>query len=100
MLIQFLAELERILAMLTPAAIGYLAFRRLRLSRSFNRLIYGLVILHCGLVLEFFIRSQTGDQMSRELAQALVYSPLILWSYVLDATPTTRGASGGTRYAG
>ena len=92
MLPMYLGVLDKFLADLIPLALGWLALRRFVLSRSFNRVIYLAVLLHCIAVLFVAAQAQEGDWVLREFAHMLAYSPVFLWIGVLHVTDSTRMA--------
>lgn len=91
---QFLLELGRLIVWLVPVVVGTAALRRLLRSRSFNRLIYFLVVCHALLVLDILWRTAGETALVRAVAHLLCLSPLLLWAVVIDSATATRGDRG------
>lgn len=83
--------LEALLAVLAPLFIGYRALQRFMRSRSFNRFLYGFTIVHCLFCLMALWIGMEGAALDRALAHGIAYTPLVLWAYIVYASPSTRG---------
>ena len=90
MLHQYLSVLDTFLTDLTPLAVGWMALRRFVLSRSFNRVLYALTILHCAMVVSVAGQFEAGDAILRAFGHSLGYSPILLWIVVLELTDRMR----------
>ena len=92
MLTMYLGVLDKFLADLIPLALGWLALRRFVLSRSNNRIILFVALLHCITALCVGTLAQGDGRVLRVFAHLLAYSTIVLWIFVLQVTGSTRMA--------
>ena len=95
----FLVQTEFLLMWLAPVAVAFLALRRLLLSQSFNRVLYGLVLLHCALVIDMLLAAADDHSLFGIFAHAMAYSPPLLWATIFCLADSTRGAAPATPYS-
>lgn len=89
--LQYLIALETILSLVTPLLICIFALRRLILSRSFNRVIYGIVAVLTAVTELGVLNTDAVPGMFKTAAPIYALACLGLWLVVTTIGPSTRG---------
>ncbi len=90
-LVQYLMILETIVSYLTPVTVGFLALRRMALSRSFNQLIYAFMVVLCSQITLGLLNGPALIPVLKTAAPIYALFCLALWVLIITFGASTRG---------